>query len=287
MHHQDQVDKKDVAILRVLDGLRGSFEYILVPKVEEKTPFGRDFIMKRLSKLNKLRLVELRRYEDDWGARITQKGLDTLSIWNFKTHGIIHKVLAQIGTGKESVIYSALTPDQEFVVIKFHRYYALEFERIKNSLAYASIKLRGEELKIEDFMIDVPRAKAQVEFSVMKKLSEMGFSVPKPIDLDRHAIVMEMVYDEPGVPARLLKDVKLNNPKEAKEIILEEYNDIVDKAGIVHGDFSQFNVMIKKDGSFYIIDWPQAVPSDYEFAEELRKRDVRNFEDYFKKTYGV
>ncbi|MCD6403027.1 MAG: hypothetical protein J7K98_01715 [Candidatus Aenigmarchaeota archaeon] len=282
-----ELDKKDIAILRVLDGLRGSFEFVLISKISEKTPFSQDFIFKRLEKMNKLKLVELRKYEVEWGCRITQKGMDTLAVWNFKTHDVIKTLLTEIGVGKESVIYSAITPDNNFAVLKFHRYYAVEFERIKNSLAYVAIKWRGEELKIEDYMIDVPRAKAQVEFKVMKILHEKGFSVPKPLDLDRHVIAMEMVCDEPGVPSRLLKDLRLTNPKEAKEAILEEYMEIVEKAGVIHGDLSEYNIMIKKTGEFFIIDWPQAVPKDFENADKLLERDLENINNYFWKYYRV
>ena len=281
------VDKKDIAILRVLDGLRGSFEFAFITKIAEKLPYDKDFVMKRLLKLNKLKLVQLRKFEEEWGCMILQKGLDTLAVWNFKKHGIIKEILTQIGVGKESTIFSALSSDDEFIVLKFHRYYALEFEKIKRSLAYAAVKLRGEELKKEEYMIDVPKAKAQIEFKVMKTLHEKGFAVPKPIDLDRHVVAMEMIYDEPGIPSSLLKDVNLSNPKEAKEAIIEEYLDIVEKGGFVHGDFSEFNIMIKKNGEFFIIDWPQAVPTSYELADELKKRDLKNIKEYFLRKYGV
>jgi len=281
------LDKKDVAILRVLDGLRRGFEVVFVSKIVEKTPFSYDFVMKRLRKLNKMKLVELRRGEREWGAKILQRGLDELAVWNLVTHGVIKEVCGKIGEGKESVIFSAITPDKEFVVLKFHRYYALEFRKIEKSLAYASVRLRGEELCIEDYEIDVPKAKAQVEYHVLKKISELGLAVPKPIDLDRHVVVMEMIYDTPGMPCPLLKKVKLSNPKEAKEMIKEEYNTIVEKAGIVHGDFSEYNIMVKKDGSFYIIDWPQAVPTSYKLANHIKQRDLENIDRYFKNTYGV
>lgn len=140
------LDKKDIAILRVLDGLRKGFEVVFVSKISEKTSFNEDFIMKRLKKLNKMKLIQLRRGEREWGGKILQRGLDELVVWNLVTHGIIKEVCGRIGEGKESVIFSAITPDKEFVVLKFHRYYALEFRKIEKSLAYASVMLRGEKL---------------------------------------------------------------------------------------------------------------------------------------------
>jgi len=282
-----KVDKIDIAILRVLDGIRGSFEYAWSKKIIEKLPYKAEVVKKRLLKLNKLKMIEIKNYEKEVGCKILQKGLDILAIWNFKKHGIIKYILTKIGEGKESVIYSAISPSNEYLILKFHRYYAAEFEKIKKSLAFSAIKLRGEELRIEDYKIDIPKAKAQVEFYTMKKLWEKGFKVPKPIDLDRHVVSMEMIYDFPGIPSKLLKDVILEDPKMMKEEIVNEYLNIVEKGQIVHGDFSEFNVMVKQNGNFFIIDWPQAVPTTYELAEELKKKDLENILNFFKKKYNV
>jgi len=282
-----KIDKIDIAILRVLDGIRGSFEYAWSKKIIEKLPYRAEVVKKRLLKLNRLKMIEIKNFEKEIGCKILQKGLDTLAIWNFKKHGIVREVLTKIGEGKESVIYSAISPSNEYLVLKFHRYYAAEFEKIKKSLAYSAIKLRGEELRIEDYKIDIPKAKAQVEFHVMKKLWEKDFKVPKPIDLDRHVVAMEMIYDFPGIPSKLLKDVILEDPQGMKEEIVNEYLNIVEKGRIIHGDFSEFNVMVKQDGNFFIIDWPQAVPTSYEFAEKLKERDLNNILNFFKKKYDV
>jgi len=238
-----KVDKIDIAILRVLDGIRGSFEYAWSKKIIEKLPYKAELIKKRLLKLNKLKMIEIKNFEKEIGC--------------------------------------------EYLILKFHKYYAAEFEKIKKSLAYSAIKLRGEELRIEDYKIDIPKAKAQIEFHVLKKLWDKGFKVPKPIDLDRHVVAMEMIYDFPGIPSKLLKDVILEDPKEMKEEIVNEYLSIVEKGGIVHGDFSEFNIMIKQDGSFFIIDWPQAVPTTFELAEKLKERDLNNILNFFKKKYKV
>ena len=281
-----KVNKKDVAILRTLDGLRGSFEFVLLSKLKEKLPYKEELIKACLKKLNKFKLIQVKRMENEIGAKILEKGLDILALWNFLTHEKISSLLVQIGKGKESILYSAIDAEKNWLVVKLHRYYTQEFKKIEKSLAYAAVKLRGIELRIADYMIDIPKAKAQVEYYALKKLYENGINVPRPIDLDRHAVLMEMLYDVPGIPSKLLKEVLLKNPNNALEIILEDYHVIIKKLGLIHGDLSEFNIMVSKNDLYYI-DWPQAVPTSYKFANELIKRDLNNILRFFREKYSI
>ena len=97
---------------------------------------------------------------------------------------------------------------------------------------------------------------------------------------------MEMLCEEPGIPSKLLKDVLLKNPKDALDIILDDYKQIVKKVGVVHGDLSEFNIIVSR-GELYYIDWPQAVPTNYELSNQLIKRDVENILRYFKEKYRI
>jgi len=283
----DKIDKWDIAILRVLDGLRGSFEYVELKKLLEKLPFRKGVVRDHLRKMEKLDLVSIVKPKEETYVKILERGLDILSIWNFVKHEKIERVLARIGKGKESEVYSAIDREKNWYVVKLHRYYSLEFKRIKQSLAYSAIKFRGEELKLKEYLIDIPKAKAQVEFHALQKVFEIGVNVPKPIDLDRHAVLTEMIWDMPGIPSKLLKDINLKNPKDALEIILEDYEKILKEAKIVHGDLSEFNIMITKNGEIFYIDWPQAVPIDYENAKQLAERDIQNILNYFQTKYSI
>ncbi len=282
------MDKIHAAILRILAGLRYAFEWIPYSKLKERITYPESEIKKRLRELNKAKAIQMS-YNPvlkEWTFKITQKGLDLIALWDLKRNDVIKQLGTMIGEGKEALIYSALTPDDEWVIIKFHRYYGHEFTKIKKSLAYIAIKWRIKELKIEEYKIDIPRAKAQIEHYVLQRLSDR-YPVPEPISWNRHVVVMKMIYDYPGIPAKDLRQVKLENPKEWLNDILETYNQIVEKEGIVHGDLAPDNILVKQDGTFYVIDWPQAVPKDFEGAEELYKRDVQNIKEFFKKKYGV
>ena len=87
------------------------------------------------------------------------------------------------------------------------------------------------------------------------------------------------------IDARELYKVRLRNPEETLEIIIEEVRGMFE-AGIVHGDLSQFNILVNEEG-LWIIDFPQSVDVGDEKADEYLVRDVENVLNYFERTYGV
>jgi len=283
-----ELDKYHIAILRILCGLSKAFYWIPFSKICEKCSYPKELIKEKLRELVKAKyaMVSYVAQYKEHGFRITHKGLDALCIWDYKKHNIIKEVCTVIGEGKEAKIVSAISPEGEWLIIKFHRYYALEFRKIRKSLNFAAIYWRIKQLKIEDYMIDVPRAKAQIEYYVLNKLKGK-YPVPEPVSINRHSVVMKMICDEPGIPAKDLRRVKLVDPEVWYKDILETYNQTVEKEKIVHGDLGPDNILITKDGEFYFIDWPQAVPKDFSGAKELYERDIKTIKEYFEKEYGI
>jgi RIO kinase 1 len=69
--------------------------------------------------------------------------------------------------------------------------------------------------------------------------------------------------------------------------VLEELEKIVCKARLVHGDFSEFNVMVKPDLDIAIIDVSQAVDYSHPNARDFLERDVRNINRFFKNEANI
>ena len=106
------------------------------------------------------------------------------------------------------------------------------------------------------------RLAATKEFAFMKILHENGFAVPKPIAHNRHCIVMELID---AFPLRQIGQV-LNPQKLYSELM----GVIVRLAcnGLIHGDFNEFNILVKDDGTPYFIDFPQMISIDHANAKE-------------------
>ncbi len=278
-----RIDKDHIAVLRVIEGLARKYQYVPMNEIASKLPTHAKKTGHRIFELNRMGYVSFFTYENMYkGVKITDTGLDVLALWDFKKHGVIKNIGSVVGTGKESVILSAETASG-FAAIKMHRYNQKEFLRIKKSFSWMAIQKVIEDLDIAGHEIDVPRAKAQTEFKALSDLHGV-IPVPEPYGINRHAVCMEMI-GRGSLPAMTLAKVKLKDPEDVFDLIIEDYEKAAEKW--IHGDFSEFNVMVTNEGELYYIDWPQAVPSDYPGAELLKERDIRTITSFFGKKYGL
>ena len=120
------------------------------------------------------------------------------------------------------------------------------------------------------------------EVSALYRLASAGVRVPKPYDFLDGVLLMELVTDADGDVAPRLNDVELL-PEDAREFHAFMIGEIVKMlcAGLVHGDLSEFNVLLGPDGPV-IIDLPQAVDAaGNNHAFRMLERDVGNMAAYF------
>jgi len=120
------------------------------------------------------------------------------------------------------------------------------------------------------------------EVAALFRLASAGVRVPKPFDFQDGVLLMELVTDADGDAAPRLNDVHLE-AEEAREYHTFVIRQIVLMlcAGLVHGDLSEFNVLLGPDGPV-IIDLPQAVDAaGNNHAFSMLQRDVANMAHYF------
>jgi RIO kinase 2 len=114
----------------------------------------------------------------------------------------------------------------------------------------------------------------------MKALHDRGFPVPKPIDFSRHCIVMELVKGYPMTQVDCIENVD------------QLYDDLMNlivklgNAGVIHGDFNEFNIMVTDDAKPILIDFPQMLSTSHPNARFYFERDVNGVRDLFRKKYG-
>lgn len=120
------------------------------------------------------------------------------------------------------------------------------------------------------------------EVVALFRLAEAGVRVPKPYDFLNGVLLMELIDDGNGDAAPRLNDVDLT-PEDAREFHAFMIGEIVKMlcAGLVHGDLSEFNVLLAPDGPV-VIDLPQAVDAaGNNHAFKMLERDVGNMAAYF------
>ena len=120
------------------------------------------------------------------------------------------------------------------------------------------------------------------EVDALYRLAAAGVRVPKPINFHEGVLLMELVCDANGDAAPRLNDMSFT-PEEARAHHATLIREVVRMlaAGVVHGDLSEFNILVSADGPV-IIDLPQAVDAaGNNHAAAMLERDVANLRHYF------
>lgn len=200
-----------------------------------------------------------------------------LCIYKLLNDGIISELDGSISTGKESQVYYATTPRNEERAIKIFNTGNLEFRKSISRYIVGDPRFA----KIRGTRAGLIGTWAFKEYTNLRTLAEAGLRVPRPIVVRRNVLVMQFIGRN-GLRAPLLKETSLQDPKkiyaELVDFIVKAYL----KGGIVHGDLSEYNVMIM-DESAYVFDVSQAVSIRHPIAAELLERDIGRVNEYFAK----
>ncbi|GAB6944964.1 serine/threonine-protein kinase RIO2 [Vulcanisaeta sp. JCM 14467] len=272
----DQLDPFDLRVLRVIEIGHRKFEYVPLEIIADWGKKPEELIEKSLKKLNALGMVI--RYRGNYtGYRLTFMGYDALALHTLAKRGIIEKVSpTPIGVGKESDVYAGDALGDGKVVLKFHRLGRTSFRQIRRFRAWI-----GDRRHIT--WLYESRLSAHAEYKALVLAYNAGINVPRPITVNRHTVVMAYING-----AQLSEVGDVDDPEELFWDIIEGVKKLFTDVGIVHGDLSEFNIMIDlESGEPYIIDWPQWVPRNAPGALDILRRDVTNVVRYFMKRFGL
>ncbi len=203
------------------------------------------------------------------GYTLTFEGYDALALRTFSERDTIQGVGSPLGVGKESDVYEV----QSFrpLALKYHREGYTNFREVMKERDYTS---DNEHVS----WLYTARKAAEREYDILEALYP-DVSVPRPIDHNRHAIIMEKI-DGVELARSKFEDAQV---VPVLDLVLREASDAYE-AGYVHADMSEYNVFVNSEG-ITIFDWPQAIPTDHQNAPEFLERDVRNVVGYFGRKY--
>lgn len=228
---------------------------------------------KILRELVKHKLVVYERTKTVQGYRLNYGGYDYLALKTLCAREVIISVGNQMGVGKESDIYIVASPNDEQYALKLHRLGRTSFRNLKNKRDYHKHRKNMSWLYLS-------RLSAMKEFAYMKALYDRGFPVPKPVDYNRHAVVMELINGYPLCQVHELQDASALY-SEFMELIVKLANH-----GLIHGDFNEFNLMLDDQDHITMIDFPQMVSTSHPNAEWYFDRDVKCIRDFFAKRFN-
>lgn len=199
--------------------------------------------------------------------------------------GIIEEVLRPVMSGKEAAVFVVRT--REGVVCAkvykdaIHRTFHNRAQYMEGRAQQDSRQGRAMDKASRFGRQELEQAWRTAEVDALFRLADVGVRVPRPLTFAHGVLLMELVTDEEGEPAPRLVNVPLTE-EAALRLHGELCREIVRMlcAGVVHGDLSEYNVLITAQGPV-IIDLPQYVDSAMNNnAKALFRRDVDHLASY-------
>lgn len=258
----------ELRILLALERLMRRYRWVPLEVLKSATRFSESELSYRLGRLMAMDMVRYEKTPYESYALVFN-GYDTLALHTLTRRGTVQALGTLIGVGKESEVYEAM--GLGVVVLKFHRVGQRSFQSARVKRGYMPEAGHCP-------WIFASSNSAKMEYDALKTLHP-AVSVPLPIDLNRHVVAMSFV---PGVN---LSRATLEEPESVLDEILDNVREAY-RLGIVHGDLSEFNVMVD-EGQCWLIDWPQWVETAHPNAGEILNRDIENILQYFKRKYGL
>ncbi len=200
--------------------------------------------------------------------------------------GLVDEVIGQLMSGKEATVYVVRCGDH----IRCAKVYKEANQRsFRNNASYQEgrkVKNSRQARAMEKGSRYGRKMQEEVwqsaEVDALYRLAAAGVRVPQPHICFEGVLLMDLVVDADGHAAPRLNDVELS-----EELALEYHAMLVNQvvrmlcAGIIHGDLSEYNILVGEGGPV-IIDLPQAIDAaGNSNAAEMLERDVNNLKTYF------
>ena len=265
-----KLESEDLRVLHVIETAMSKHEFVPKELIAKFTKFSLEETAFRLSHLSKFRLIRQMR-GPYVGYTLNYAGYDCLAINALVKARVLEAFGKPLGVGKEADVYDALNPKGERIAVKFHRLGRISFRQTRRK--------RGYTTEHTSWLFQ-SRLAAEKEFQALKLVFPHGVAVPKPISQNRHVLVMGMIEG-----AELAEYKEIPKPEKVLKEILRNVRKAYLKAGVIHADLSEYNVILKPDMHILIIDWPQYITKEHPNAQQLLTRDVKNILRYFKRKH--
>jgi len=227
---------------------------------------------KRISEMRKkIKDLDARKVKDDVFDDAT-----LLALYKLVQKGWLSSFGGPISTGKESNVYQC-DSNKGPLAVKIYLTRTANFNQMQKYIVgdrrFANIKKSRKETIF---------AWTKKEFSNLSRAKKVGLSVPTPYVWDRNILVMELIAGSDGLPYPQLRNAEVDDPLTTYQTIIEYIRVLYQKAHLVHGDLSEFNILYGSDTP-WLIDMGQAVTPDHPKAIPFLLRDIENINRYFER----
>lgn len=198
-------------------------------------------------------------------------------IYHFLNKGVIGEIHGVVRAGKESRVYWAKDRKGKELAIKIYLTVSSEFRKGMIKYIEGDPRFKGVRHDTRSLIFTW----AQKEFRNLEQAIAAKVKVPKPIAVKNNVLIMEFIGSN-GTSAPSLKEQIPRNPEKIYTMLLKYLRRLYGKAELVHGDLSEYNIMVWK-GRPVLFDVSQAVPISHPMADFLLRRDLSNLNKFFSR----
>jgi RIO kinase 1 len=200
-----------------------------------------------------------------------------MTIYDFMNKGVIDEIHGVVNAGKEARVYWGKDIKGKELAIKIYLTSSAEFK--KGMLPYIEGDPRFAHVRRDTRSLIYTWA--QKEYKNLQRAHEAKVNVPEPLAIEKNVLIMEFIGKN-GERAPLMKETTLNDPERTFKLLLTYLRRLYRKAGLVHADMSEYNIMMWK-GRPVIFDVAQSVLIKHPMADRFLQRDLENLHRYFKR----
>ena len=198
-------------------------------------------------------------------------------IYDFLNTGVISDIYGVVSAGKESRVYWAKQASGRELAVKIYLTISAEFRKGMLPYIEGDPRFRGVKHDTRSLIFTWARK----EYRNLEQAKRAKVRVPKPFAVRNNVLIMEFIGKD-GKSAPSLKEQSPAEPNRIYDEILVCLEKLYVRAELVHGDLSEYNIMIWK-GHPVIFDVSQAVSVEHPMADFLLRRDLTNLNRFFSR----
>ncbi|MCL1970111.1 MAG: serine protein kinase RIO [Candidatus Bathyarchaeota archaeon] len=200
-----------------------------------------------------------------------------LVVFGLLNAGTLYEVNGVVSSGKEARVYWGKNSAGVDLAVKIYLTSSAEFK--KGILKYIEGDPRFKSVKRDTRSLFA--VWAQKEFRNLEEAGQARVRVPKTVAVKSNVVVMEFIGKD-GVSAPSLKESPPDDPERIYKLLVTNLKRLYQKAKLVHGDLSEYNILMWK-GKPVIIDMSQSVSIEHPMAKFMLTRDINNLNRFFNK----
>ena len=226
------------------------------------------------------KLISQKRIKDSDDRKVSSEIFDkaTLQVlYKLANQGYLDVLNGAVSTGKEANVLKGIKEDGSIVAVKIYRIATSDFKKMQYYIAgdpRFNVRSSNKRQLINNWV--------NKEYRNLTRLKDAGVNVPKAITSLNNVLIIEFIGDEDGNPAPTVKNLPPQDPNDFYEKLVDQMDKFINKANLIHGDLSSYNIL-NFDEEPVIIDVSQSVVKDHIIARELLERDIKNISFEFKK----